>query len=69
MGTQGGDGVVIARQVGFRQGRVDLAVTDLVQEHRLAALAAAQARDEMMPRLRHIRRDRAVTERAGRISH
>ena len=64
MGAERLDGGVVSGDLALGQGRVDLAVAEMVQEDRLAALAAAEFRDEVMPALRHAGRDRTGAERA-----
>lgn len=64
MGAQAFGCVVVARQFGFCQRGVDFAVTDMVQQNNRAALAAFEFGDQVMQRLRHIRRDRAQAKRA-----
>lgn len=67
MGFQCRNGAEIARQIGLAQGGVDFIVADLVQQHRLAALPAAQFRDKVVQALLGLGRDRTVAERADGI--
>ena len=46
---------------------MDLAVTDVMQQHRGPALAAAQLRDKVVAALRNIRRDRPFTQGADGV--
>ena len=66
MRPQGFAGVIVARKFGFGQSGVDFLVADLMQQHRLAALAAAQAWDQVVAALRDIVRDRPATKRTYR---
>ena len=61
------DGVVVAGEFGFGQGGVDFLVTDLMQEHGWAVLAAPKPGDQVVQALRRVRRDRAAAEGANRV--
>ena len=68
MGAQGFDGVEAAGKLGLGQGGVDFVVTDLMQQYCRAALAAAQAREQVVQALLCLGRDRAFAKRAdGKI--
>ncbi len=67
MRAQGRDRVVAAGEVCLAQGCVDFVVTDLMQEHSWSALAALEARDQVMLALRGAGRDRAIAKRANRV--
>ncbi len=67
MGAQGLHRVVAACKLGLGQRGVDLVVADLVQKHRGPALAAAQARDQVVQALLRVGRDGALAERADGI--
>lgn len=58
---------VVSRQFRLAQRLVDRAVADVVQQHRLAALAAAQLGDQVVAALRDARRDRAQAQGAGGV--
>jgi hypothetical protein len=59
-------GCVVAGDLGFCQGSVNLAVADRVQKDGWPALSALEARNKMMPALRNSRRNRSAAERADR---
>ena len=68
--AQGVDCVIGPGKFGFGQGRVDLAMTDLMQQHSRPALAATQPGDKVVQTLTDIRRDRTTAERTDRhIAH
>ena len=69
MGAQGIDAGKVPGKLRLAQAGVDLAMTDVMQKHGRAALAAFQFRDQVMPALFDGRRDRAVAEGADRIGH
>jgi hypothetical protein len=70
MGTQRFHGVVVPRKLRLRHGGVDLVVADLVHEDGRPALAAAQARDQVMQALLGVWRDGPVAEGAdGVVAH
>jgi hypothetical protein len=70
MGAQRLDGVVVARKLRLGHGGVDLVVADLVHENGRPALAAAQARDQVVQALLGVRRDGPVAEGAdGVVAH
>ncbi|EAQ12690.1 hypothetical protein RB2654_15430 [Rhodobacterales bacterium HTCC2654] len=68
MGEQRLGRVVDTGKLGLGQGRVDFLVADVVEQHRLAAFAAFQARDQVMARLRNAFGDRAGADRADRVA-
>lgn len=57
MRAQGCDRVILPCKVRFAQGRVDLAVADMVQQNRRSALAPFQFGHEVMNALFDVRRD------------
>lgn len=57
------------RQFGLAQRRVDLIVTDLMDQNGFTTFTASQPRDQVMATLSRLRRDRAQTERTNRICH
>ncbi len=66
MAPKGFGRCIVPGQFGFRQGRVDLLVADVVQQNRLPALAAPQFRDKMVKTLRDPGRNRTATKRTVR---
>lgn len=69
MGAQGGGGVVLSGQFRFGQGRVDLAVANVVHQDSRAALAALQFGDQVMQALRDIWWYFTATQGAYRVGH
>ena len=70
MGAEGLHGVVGPGEFGLRHRGVDLVVADLVHEDGRPALAAAQARDEVVQALPCVRRDGPLAEGAdGVVAH
>lgn len=67
MGAQCLRSRIVTGQFRLAQRLVDGLVADMVQQHRLATLAAAQLGDQVVPALRHARRDRAQAQGAGGI--
>lgn len=68
MGAQPVDGVEGPRQLCLGQRRVDLFVTNMVQQHCRAAAPALQLGYKVVLALRHVYGDRPVAQRAkGRI--
>ena len=63
------DCVIAAGEVGFGARGVDFAVTDLVEKHGGAALAAAKFRDQVVLALRHVFGNRAQAEGADGVFH
>lgn len=68
MGAERFDRGEVPGQFRLRKGCVDRGMADRVKDHGFAALAAFQARHEVMPALRDIGRNRAPAERAGRVA-
>jgi len=70
MGAQRLDGGEGPGEFGLGEGRVDLLVADMVQEHRRPALATAQFRRQVMQALRDAGRNGPSAEGAeGVIGH
>ena len=67
MGAQGIDCVELKRQFLFRQGGVDFAVTDMVQQDQRPTLAPTGPGHKVMQALWHPRRDRAQAQGANRV--
>ena len=67
MPTQRLDRIELPRQFHFRQRRVDLVVTDLVQPHDRPALAALQLGHKVMQALPGTGRNGPQAERANRV--
>lgn len=61
--------VIGPRKFGFRQGRVDLVMANLVQQNRLTPFAPAQFGDQVVLALFRLGRDRALAQGANRIVH
>ena len=67
MGAQCLNRRITARQLCLGQGRMNLGMANLVQEHRGSALAATQLRHEVVQALARMGRNRPVAVRADRV--
>ena len=65
MGLQELNGKIVSRELGLREGRVDLLVAEVVEEHLGPRSAAFKLGDQVMDALRDLRRDRSLAERAA----
>lgn len=66
MGPQSLDARVVAGKLCLAEGRMNLFVADMVEQHRRCAATAARFGDEVMQGLRHIVRNGAPAQGANR---
>lgn len=65
MGAERLDRVIVTRELCLSERRVDLLMTEVVEEHLGPRSAAFKLGDQVMDALRDLRRDRSLAERAA----